>query len=277
MLQKIKRTSVLWLLALCVLLAPAALAQESTAGTRNHPARLVDEAGLLTAEEASALLMQLDEISERQQSDVVVVTVDSLEGKSAMAYADDYFDYNGYGMGSDQSGILFLISMREREWRLSTKGSAISAYTDAGQEYITDLVTPKLSERDYSGAFEKFASLCDRFLTQAAKGAPYDVRNMPREPVSTTQILIALVGGALLALVVVMVMRSSLRSVRPQPVADSYVRPGSLYISSSRDIYLYSTVSRTARQTSSSGSGGGGSSTHTSSSGSTHGGSGGRF
>ena len=39
---------------------------------------------------------ELDEISEKQQCDVVVVTENSLDGKSAQDYADDFFDYNGY-------------------------------------------------------------------------------------------------------------------------------------------------------------------------------------
>ena len=57
--------------------------------------RLVDDADLLTNSEESELLDLLDEISERQKVDVVVVTVDSLEGKSPMAFADDFYDYNG--------------------------------------------------------------------------------------------------------------------------------------------------------------------------------------
>lgn len=52
--------------------------------------RLVDDAGLLSDSEEVDLLEELDEISERQQVDVVVVTVNSLEGSSAMEYADDF-------------------------------------------------------------------------------------------------------------------------------------------------------------------------------------------
>ena len=55
---------------------------------------LVDNADLLTDEEESELEAQLDEVSERQAFDVAVVTVDSLEGKTAEAYADDFYDYN---------------------------------------------------------------------------------------------------------------------------------------------------------------------------------------
>ena len=72
--------------------------------------RLKDEAGLLSEDEADSLLARLDEISERQSCDVIVVTVASLDGKTAESYADDYFDFNGYGLGQDGDGILLLLS-----------------------------------------------------------------------------------------------------------------------------------------------------------------------
>lgn len=43
--------------------------------------RLDDQAGLLDAEQKENLSSTLDEISERNQVDVVIVTVNSLEGK----------------------------------------------------------------------------------------------------------------------------------------------------------------------------------------------------
>ena len=63
----------------------------------------------LTDSEEQELNTELDEISEKQQCDVVVVTENSLDGKSAQDYADDFFDYNGYGYGDEDSGVLFLI------------------------------------------------------------------------------------------------------------------------------------------------------------------------
>ena len=82
--------------------------------------RLVDKAELLSDSEKTELLYTLDEISERQQVDVVVLTVPSLEGASPMEYADDFYDNNGYGFGDNHDGILFLISMEERDWYIST-------------------------------------------------------------------------------------------------------------------------------------------------------------
>ena len=45
--------------------------------------RLTDAAGLLSEEEAQNILTKLDEVSERQKFDIVILTVDSLEGATA--------------------------------------------------------------------------------------------------------------------------------------------------------------------------------------------------
>ena len=95
-------------------------------------AYVVDDAGLLTDSEENSLNETLKEISNRQSCQVVVVTTNSLDGKSAEAYADDYYDYNGYG----KDGILLLVSMEDRDYGISTCGYATEAFTDAGINYI---------------------------------------------------------------------------------------------------------------------------------------------
>ena len=85
--------------------------------------RLVDGAGLLSQDQADDLLSKLDQVSEGQNFDIAIITVDALEeGYTSIEYADDIYDYNGFGMGEDYDGILFLISMEERDWAISTHG-----------------------------------------------------------------------------------------------------------------------------------------------------------
>ncbi len=243
--------------------------------------RLVDNADLLSESEEIDLLAKLDEISERQRVDVAVATVNSLEGKTATAYADDFYDYNGYGMGRDRNGIILVIAMDEREWAISTCGSCIAMFTDAGQEYIVDQFKPDLSNGNYADAFNTFADLCDDYITQAKEGVPYDSGDMPKEDFPFFQnILISLGAGVFIALIVVAVMSSQLKSVRTQKSAANYTVPHSLRLTQNQDLYLYHVVTKTARpddDDSSSGGGGGGSSSHSSSSGSSHGGSSGSF
>ena len=143
--------------------------------------RLTDSAGLLSEEEAQNILTKLDEVSERQKFDIVILTVDSLEGATATEYADDFFDYYGYGYGEGKDGILFLVSMEDRDWALSTHGYGITAFTDAGCDYIAEQFKSSLSDGEYEKAFEIYIDQCDAFVTQAREDRPYDNSNLPKK------------------------------------------------------------------------------------------------
>jgi len=233
------------------------------------PVHMVDEAGLLTDTELVDLEAKLTQISGRQGVDIVVVTVDSTEGKTPMAYADDYYDYHGYRA----DGILLLISMEDSDWWVSTTGYGITAITDAGLEYISDRFVPCLSDGEFAEGFIVFAELCDEFITQAKTGEPYDTHNLPKAPFALIRnLIIALVIGLIAALCVTGSMKSKLKTVRQQARADDYMAKDSLQLTHSRDLFLYTHLDRRAKPKSSSGS-----TTHTSSSGRTHGGGGGKF
>ena len=166
--------------------------------------------------------------------------------------------------------------MEDRDWWISTSGYGIFAFTDAGIEYISEKFLSDLSNDDYSEAFTKYAKLCDEFITQAKTGEPYDTNNLPKESFDVfTSLLISLVVGILVSLIVTGKMKGKLKTVRMQPAAEEYVRNGSMLVTESSDLFLYSHVDR--RVKSKDDDSGGGSSTHTSSSGSSHGGGGGKF
>lgn len=238
--------------------------------------RLVDDADLLSDSEEEELLGDLDEISERQKFDVAVVTVNSLEGKTAEEYADDFYDYHGYGFGADHDGILLLVSMEARDWHITTTGYGITAFTDAGIEYISDQFLPYLSDGEYFQAFEMYAGLCDEFVTEAVNGEAYDSDSLPKGDFPVLEYLgIALIAGVILSALIVVGMRSSLKSVRRQNAAANYVRQGSMAVTGQYDRFLYMHTSKKPRPKPSESSSG--SSTHVSSSGTTHGGGGGKF
>lgn len=241
--------------------------------------RLVDDADLLSDDEESALLGELDEISERQQLDVVIVTVDSLEGTPIVEYTDDFYEANGYGFGDERDGIIFLLSMEERDWAISTAGYGITAFTDAGQAYMTDTIVSDLSDGYYADAFTTFANMCDDYITQAKTGEPYDVDNLPEEPFSVVGCLIvSFVIAFVISLIATGIMRMGLKSVSSQSAADDYVKQGSMKVTRKNDLFLYKNVTRREKQKDDDHSShSGGSTTHTSSSGMEHGGSSGKF
>ena len=246
-------------MVLCLLLSATALAT---------PGYLVDSAELLLAEERTEVEAALSQISNRYGLDVVIVTVDSTDGQSPMAFADDYYDNNGY----QPDGILLLVSMEDRDWWISTAGYGITAFTDAGIEYMSDRFVPYLSEGEYAQAFLAFAGLCDTFLAHAETGDPYDNYNLPEEPFDPLwTLLIAAIAGLIVAAIATGVMKAQLKSVRQQAKADEYITAGSMRLTHSRDLYLYSHLNRREKPQNN------GSSIHTSSSGRSHGGGGGSF
>ena len=246
--------------------------------------RLVDDAGLMSQSEKYSLVSKLDSISEKRKLDVVVVTNNSLGDKTVQAYADDFFDYNGYGYGDNDDGILLLLSMDTREWAISTFGKAIDVFTDSVQDDMSDDFLSYLSDGDYFDGFIRFAELCDSQIAEYDESDGYSY-HYDKSPFGW----FGAVGGSLIiglisGLVVALVLKNQLTSVKPQAMATAYAVKGSMKITERTDLFLYHNITRVARprDTDSSsghsgGHSGGHSSTHTSSSGRSHGGSHGHF
>lgn len=289
-------------LALAGSLAVPVFAEDAPLLILDNPTSVyvVDDADLLTSEEEARLEESAREISQRQACDVVLGTASYLNGATPMEYADDYFDYNGYGYGEDRTGILLLVSMEDRDVWVSTRGEAIQAFTDDGIQYLIEQLFNDLSYGDYAGAFSTYYETADTMLsvyrgtasTQEAEdfNESFDdfvsdsenEWNEARESNRTGRILfrtvIALVIGLLGAFIPMSVLKSQVRNVHMKTNAANYMRPNSLNLTRNRDVYLYAnTTSRVIETNRGNGGGHGGSSVHISSSGATHGGGGRKF
>ena len=278
---KMKRTgSKLIGMAVAGLLAVSAFSTVVYAaeGFSSEYERFLDTAYLLSDAEQDEITELLDELSERQKMDVTIATVNNLDGYSSIeACADDLYDYCNFGYGPDRDGLIFVISMEEREWHISTCGYGITAFTDAGIQYVGGQMLDSLADGDYAQAFRTYAACCDDLIDQARAGHPFDEGDAPRKAMSPMVPLICIVIGVVLGVAVVQGMKAQLKSVRKERAAANYVRPGSMNLTGKQDLFLYSHVDRVKKETKSSSGGGGGSSTHTSSSGTSHGGGGGKF
>ena len=232
---------------------------------------VVDNAELLSGSEEDALIEKLDEIGNKHYCEIAIVTVLSTGGKSHRAYADDFYNYNGYGYGSNDDGLLFLLDMGKGEMYITTHGTGEMAVTDEGREDLFDKVQGDIKRGDYYDAFTEYIDIVDEYYTLYEQGTPYG-------PVSSFSIglfnfLIAIVVAVIVALIGTGTMKAKLKTVRSKPAASDYVRRDSLNITASNDIYLYRNVSRVRVQSSSSSGGG----SHRSSSGRSHGGGGRSF
>jgi len=281
------------------------------AGIDENLTRVVDGAMLLEPDEIAALEERLYALIKQYEMDVVVVTREGLDGKTPMEYADDFFDYEGYGWreySTDDittgSGILLLVEMEEREIWISTKGRGMSVFSDSEVEALIDAITPELGDGLYYDAFNSFLSDAEWYLHNYAGSYGndyndnYDNDNDYNYNYSRSRYIyfnggiffIFLIIGLIVALAVVSSMKKKHNTIRTAVAAHTYQQRFDL--TERQDIFLYSNTTRvkipddpphsSGGHISSSGSshGGGGGSFgggHSSSSGSSHGGGGGKF
>ena len=160
---------------------------------------------------------------------------------------EELYDSLDLGVGPERDGVLLLVDMDYREYRILSNGYAGVAIDPGAIEDIGDAMTGDLSDGSYADAFLTFAEGCAYYLDGYVNGYPFAFgKNLG----------IALVIGLAAGLITVLVLRGQLKSVRKEDRAHSYVIPGSMRVSVSRDMYLYRNVSRRRREKSNSSSGG---------------------
>ena len=236
-----------------------------------------DYADLLSDSEELELNKKLLAFKNRYGIDAVIVTTNSTNGMNIRDYADDFYDYNGYG----KDGILIVLDMYNREWWFSTKGKGIDYFTDYGLDQIIEDMYDDLRSGNYYGAFSTYAKDVEQFTESAINGNTIDYQ--PEEiRFGLTNIAVSALIGLFVSLVTMLVLKGQLKSVSRQRLAHNYIVGNSFMLTGASDLFVNRHVTRSRRpepNRSSGGGGGysGGSSTHTSSSGSSHGGHGGHF
>ena len=260
-----KRLILIALLILSLAVAPVSAFAAS--------ASVIDDADLLTDIEEAQLAASADKLRARGFDIVILTMTGDFGGKSVTSYADDYFDYNGYGVGADHTGVLLLINMTTRDVYVSTSGKAIRAFTDYGIDTLLDEITPYLALGEYADGFESFFEMAESFITAYENGTPVDVPTQSNADRLISAIPVCLIIGAVIALIVTLSLKRGMNTVRASKDAAYAVDRSSFNLSRQYDVYLYSRTRRIPRSDSSSG----GSSTHRSSSGRSHGGGGRKF
>lgn len=279
--------------------------------------KLYDFADLFTPEEEDRLNEKIQRYRETLSLDLVVVTTDDAAGLSAMEYADDFYDYNGYGLSegsttSEQNnGSLLLIDMDNRTVWMSTHMMAQTVYRDEMIEQILDAAFEYMPDGEYYQAMdaaidealllgieryeaaakdevgrqEIHEGIDEAYDTQQDFSALTKELKGPAFQIQSRTLLIALAPASILALVVVGILlgthRKSLSG--PPSTLTTYVGEQGIANTGQIDMLVDSHISRRRlpeQDSSSGGSGGGfgsGGSSHSSSSGSSHGGGGRSF
>lgn len=228
--------------------------------------KIYDYANLITKDEEEALYNKVQEFINKYDMDMAIVTINSNPKSSSMAYADDFYDYNNFGKGTNKTGLLFLIDMQNRNMWISTTGDAINIYTDSRINTILDYTYDKISNEDYNGCAEQFIDKASYFANKGLTGGS-KVLTVPK------MICNSLIFAGIVTIVFICIGLATHRKPKKKKEASNYITQP-LKLSNKSDTFLDKHVSKVKIETSSSS---GGSSTHSGSSGTSHGGGGRSF
>ena len=210
---------------------------------------IFDDADLLSDSEEVSLTGKMIDISHKYDSQIVICTIAAMDSGDIDGFLNYLYDSMGFGYGENHDGVLLLVCMDPREYRILSNGFAGSAIDPDDIDSIGDVIVSDLSDGDYADAFEKFIDECDYYLDGYINGFPFPFAKA---------LLICLLIGFAAGGIVAMILKGQLISVQKQNQANVYVKPGSMQLTMHNDVFLYSNVTRTKK--SSGGSSGSGSS-----------------
>lgn len=299
-MKKIKGIMICLLICTFLVMGSMAVWADQTGAVSGQP-RVFDQAGLFSETEIIQLEEKIAQCRKSTKMDVVIVSAYADGERSAEEYADDYYDYGGFGVGKKASGVLLLYYMDGPgqpggECYISTTGTMINMLTDERIESILDDVYGDLGNRDFAGATEHFLEDVKAYVKEGVESGQYtydrDTGEIVRyHSIRLYEVAIAMVIAGILAGFVCLdikkryAMKQSSREVSNS--LQAYRADCAFHFSVAGDKMVNKYVrSVPIPRNTSSGSGGRGhsgsssagrSTIHTSSSGSSHGGGGRRF
>lgn len=245
-------------------------------------ALVTDTAGLLSASDTASLNAVAEKMSETYGVEVAILIVPTVNGQDITRYADDAYDYLGYGAGEGDDGLLLVIAAQDREYSMSGYGAGKQAFTDYGMLMLEDALVNKLRNNDWVGGCYAFYETADPLLAAWQSGNPIGwtdpdptMKPIPAAPTPTPApsfmynpkglapfwYVFALVGGFLLAFIPVSKMKNKvIESVKANRDAAQYEKENAFGVYAHEDTLINTSVSRMPKpqQPTYTGGGGGG-------------------
>ena len=248
--------------------------------------KVYDYAQVLTSTEEKELKTLVDNYINNYNMDMALVTVKYHQKYDTKTYAEDFYDYNGFGIGNTKDGLIFVIDFTfgYTDIYISTTGQAIRMYDD----YRIDKMLDDIAYKKDDGYFEMFKIFVNDASNYANSGVPTSNSNtiineygdiVYKETMPWGVIIIV---SLLVPTIIIIILISKNRMVKKSINATYYLRNGSVIINTRNDRFITTHTSSVRINDDSSSSGGsrgrvGGSSISRGSSGRSHGGGGRRL
>ena len=113
---------------------------------------VTDNAAIFSVDEAQYLRQKLTAYEAKTSHEIVILTIDRLNGNSIESYAYSVFNQEGNSFGKKEidNGLLILISRNDRKVRIEVGNGLEPIVTDAlASRIIRNIITPNFKESNY--------------------------------------------------------------------------------------------------------------------------------
>lgn len=145
------------------------LAGSLSMAVRAENLQVTDMAGILEEEEIQSLKEEIIRLEEATGWDVMAATTEDAEGLDTRTFGELLFERNC----TCDDGIVCLIDMGNREFRLLTFGQAIYYLTDSRIDDILDAAEERIHDQDYEGCLRAMVEGAERAYEQGIPEGQY--------------------------------------------------------------------------------------------------------
>lgn len=243
--------------------------------------KIYDDAKLLNDSEKELLNNLAEEFVKKYDMDLIIATtLNNSSSGSTKSYAEDFYDYNGFGIGKTYDGILFLIDRTygENDTYFLSTGQAILIYDDNRVNYVLNDIY-NVKDYGYYKMFEQFIESSSKYAEKGVAASYKDYyidENGDLQKKRIFPIFLFIGISIVISSIVVVIFLLKNKMVKKATKANEYLDQKSINFTTKEDRFINTHTTRT-HIPKSTGSSGGGSSISRGSSGRSHGGGGRRM
>ncbi|MFH1797091.1 MAG: YgcG family protein [Pseudomonadota bacterium] len=118
--------------------------------------RVVDQAGMIDAATKALLTAKLEAFEQKSSDQIVVATMNSLDGDSIEDFANRQFRAWGLGQAGENNGILLLVAKDDHKMRIEVGYGLEGTLTDLHSKLIIEnTMVPAFRAGDFSGGISR--------------------------------------------------------------------------------------------------------------------------
>ena len=191
-----KYTSLLFLLM--VVFTNSVVAQDYLPEKPKLQTSVYDYAKMMSGFEEKQLEQKLISYNDTTSTQIVVITVNSLQGKEISMYATELAHKWGIGQAGKDNGILILASKEDRKMTIRTGYGVEYLLTDAlSRRIIENIMKPEFRQGNFYGGFDKATSVIMDIMNGEYQGEPqaesYEGNGIPFQLIFIVFIIIMMI------------------------------------------------------------------------------------